>query len=453
MDNLFDLNIETVLESWSIADALREIIANALDETLLTNSSGISIEKDSNNIWHIRDYGRGIQYIHFTQNENEEKLSSDKVIGKFGVGLKDALAVLHRHGCSVVIDSKYNHVTTVMAKKSGFDVQTLHAKFEPTIDNSMIGTDFALYGIDDVEMEDAKSRFLVFNKIILLEQTRYGEVYRSETDGGNIYINGVKVAFEPNFMFNYNITSINAQIRKALNRERSNVGRTAYADTVKNILKSCKNDKVLIPLVDDLQHRMFGTNKDETVWVDVATHAAKTLNKSGDVVFITPLQRSELTAQEVEILEQSGKKLVMVTDDVFGKIQGSVSTFQNVYDDYNDSFQYTFVDYQNLSVSEQQVFDLKEAVINMLKAQYKICKDIRVSETIRIDQWGESTNGVHEGDKIIIKRSVLSDPIKFCGTLAHELGHHQHNYTDNTRGFENDLTSMLGFSIYHAITH
>ena len=35
MSNLFDLNIKKVLENWSIADALREIIANALDETVI----------------------------------------------------------------------------------------------------------------------------------------------------------------------------------------------------------------------------------------------------------------------------------------------------------------------------------------------------------------------------------------------------------------------------------
>ena len=38
---LFDLNIEQVLESWTIADALRELIANALDEQTLTNTKSI----------------------------------------------------------------------------------------------------------------------------------------------------------------------------------------------------------------------------------------------------------------------------------------------------------------------------------------------------------------------------------------------------------------------------
>lgn len=74
--------------------------------------------------------------------------------------------------------------------------------------------------ISDKDMGDAKHRFLVFNQLTLLESTKYGEVYTCEKEQiPSVYINGVKVAEEMNFMFNYNITSMNAQIRKALNRD------------------------------------------------------------------------------------------------------------------------------------------------------------------------------------------------------------------------------------------
>ena len=321
MSNLFDLNIKKVLENWSIADALREIIANALDETVLTKSPEIKIYKDSDKVWHIRDYGRGLQYVHLTQNENKEKLECNELIGKFGVGLKDALAVLYRKDCKVVIDSKYHHMTIAMEQKAGFNIKTLHVKLDDPIDKSMKGTDFTIYDLSDTDITNAKSMFLIFNKPTLLEKTRYGEVYNCNVAmGGTVYINGVKVASEPNFMFDYNITNVNKQIRKALNRERSNVGRSAYADTVKNILKSCKSDDVLLPLVNDLQLIMSGANKDETSWVDVASYAANVLNKSGDFVFMTVNQRSHLSNPQVEIFEESGKKLVIVTDAVFGKI-------------------------------------------------------------------------------------------------------------------------------------
>lgn len=99
----FDLNIEKILEGWEVYHAIREIIANALDEQIITQTKEISIFQSGDGCWHIVDYGRGLNYHHLTQNENEEKLENDKLIGRFGVGLKDALATLDRHKIKVKI--------------------------------------------------------------------------------------------------------------------------------------------------------------------------------------------------------------------------------------------------------------------------------------------------------------------------------------------------------------
>ena len=105
----FDLNIEQILENWETYHAIREIIANALDEQLLTSSSEVKIFKTGDE-WIIRDQGRGLKYLHLTQNENEEKLLNENVIGRFGIGLKDALATFERKGIGVTITSKYNKI-------------------------------------------------------------------------------------------------------------------------------------------------------------------------------------------------------------------------------------------------------------------------------------------------------------------------------------------------------
>ncbi len=449
-NGLFDLNIEQVLEHWEPEHALREIIANAIDEEILTKSERIEIFKKENT-WHIRDYGRGLQYSHFTQNENKEKVESPLLIGKFGVGLKDALAVFHRKGIHVEIDSKYAHITLKMANKVGFDIQTLHASFEETRNADMVGTDFIISGINDNAMDKAKSMFLRFNPSAeLLETTKYGQVYSCSSTTPVIYINGVQVAIEDNFLFSYNITNVDAQIKKALNRERTNVGRTAYSETIKKILRQCKSDSVLLPLVDDLKNTMSGINKDESGWVDIAAYAAKTLNKKNDVVFMTPSQRAGLTNQQVEILNESGKTLMLVTDNVYSKIGETVNTFETVYKEYHDTFVCEFVDYNLLTQSEKRVFDLKDQIISFLKRHnYKFGAQIKISETIRVDIHGEETQGIceHTQNTIIIKRSVLKFESTFLCVLIHEFAHYQHQNPDNSRAFENDLTEMLGYAI------
>lgn len=174
----FDLNIEQVLENWEVYHAVREIIANALDETILTNTLSVDIFKDENGYWHIKDFGRGLNYQHFSQNENEEKSKAEGIIGKFGVGLKDALAVFYRHNIHVEFKSKYGVFSTEMHRKGGFgDIDTLHVVVSETADLDFLGTEFIL-SISDEDMSKAKSLFLAFKSDPPIEITEFGEVYK-----------------------------------------------------------------------------------------------------------------------------------------------------------------------------------------------------------------------------------------------------------------------------------
>lgn len=119
----FDLNIEKVLEHWTVAHALREIIANSLDESILSETKEPIIWKDDGGKWHIKDYGRGLKHNHLTQNENKEKMiHAEKVIGKFGVGLKDALATFDRRNIHVSIKSKHNYITIKSYRKKDLQI-------------------------------------------------------------------------------------------------------------------------------------------------------------------------------------------------------------------------------------------------------------------------------------------------------------------------------------------
>ena len=51
MNKKFDLNIEKILEDWEVYHAIREVIANAIDEQLLTKTKDIQIYEDSKKSW------------------------------------------------------------------------------------------------------------------------------------------------------------------------------------------------------------------------------------------------------------------------------------------------------------------------------------------------------------------------------------------------------------------
>lgn len=178
---LFDLNIEEILDNWEVYHAVREIIANALDEQYISGTADIKIYPDENGNWHICDYGRGIRIDHFTLNEDEEKLGySAGVIGKFGVGLKDALATFDRHGVGVTIQSRYGKFTLREATKHGFDnIVTLHIQYEDG-HFAMDGTEVILRGVDANDITKAKSLFMAFANEEVIETTTYGQIVKEK---------------------------------------------------------------------------------------------------------------------------------------------------------------------------------------------------------------------------------------------------------------------------------
>jgi len=447
---LFDLNIETVLEHWECEHGLREIIAIALDERTLTSTPPINIENDDQGRWHIRDFGRGIRIEHFTLNENLEKIGANGVIGKFGVGLKDALATLDRHHATVSIRSQHGFFTLTKASKHDYHgISTLHISHE-TGDKTIIGTDVIISNIPDAAIDKAKSMFLYYREHCVLESTEYGQIIEAGSSGAEVFINGVWVNAEPTFLFSYNVTSLTESMRKALNRERVSIGRSVYADRLRLILKKASTAKVLQSIAAAYARRDEGELLEEITWIEIAHKALNELSKNEKIVIISRTKIND-HPELVEDIKSGGNKIILVTDKEMERAeqqaeQGAAPfmTLHTWKQFVKNGFQYRFVDENMFTENEITVWEKRFHILELVGIYNYAIPRIYVSETLcNVDDgtcgvWDETINA------IIIKRSQLRSLLKFAGTLLHELAHAITGAYDCTRLFENTLTEYLG---------
>ncbi len=252
-------------------------------------------------------------------------------------------------------------------------------------------------------------------------------VLEKKYDVGRIYINNVKVAEEENFLFSYNITNLNAAIRKALNRERTNVGRTAYANTIKSILLNCKSREVASSLVNDFKNYSSGIIHDELKWIDVQEHAVKMLNNYEKVVFITT---DEIVSSPdlVDEAKSGGFTIVNIPSNLKNKIQGQTDVGGNVIREFgqfkierNENFVFKFVQFNELNEVEKQNYNLVLKVFDLIGGKPSNIQKVMVSETMQRDDYNfKPSEGLYQSSeqRIILKRSILSDKKKIysCST-------------------------------------
>jgi hypothetical protein len=448
----FDLNIVRILENWDLSHALREIIANALDEAIITGTKKPQILK-INNEWIVRDFGRGIKQEHLLQNENSEKRSHPHVIGQYGIGLKDALATFDRDGVTVTLKSKHGDICLKTHAKHNFElIKTLHATVSPPSIPETEGTTVTFSNLPDESVARAKDMFLVFNGESPLESTKHGEIYRSRDDGGAIYVNGLRVSQEPNFLFSYNITSINSALRKSMNRERQSLGRSSYASRIKDILLEASSDHVVDALIQQVQLLSSGASKDEASWIDVQQRAVKLLSAKSNVVFVDAKELED-SPNVVDLIKRSGKSVVCVPESLNKKIEGDldsegspVTGLKEFIASYNSSFEFDWVLPETMSQAESDVWNRLPEIEQMYGGRPAQVRQVKVSRTMCPSGDLSDALGlwIQAQGLVVIRRDQLRSVHDFAGTVIHEFVHAETGFGDVSRNFESYLTKKLG---------
>lgn len=112
--------------------------------------------------------------------------------------------------------------------------------------------------------------------------------------------------------------------------------------------------------------------------------------------------------------------------------------------EYDKSFEFKFVEPQDLAKAERAVHDMTPRILAMAGIDLDNVR-IRVSETMRTTAL-DSTRGVWDAGNgwIIVKRDVLSSAEAYAGTILHAATRAASGAPGMTRKFEAALTQLLG---------
>ncbi|MDE8718432.1 hypothetical protein PZH37_15660, partial [[Eubacterium] siraeum] len=98
-----------------------------------------------------------------------------------------------------------------------------------------------------------------------------------------------------------------------MNRERTNVGRSAYTSRIKDILLSCDSENVIEELVYDLQNYTSGDKHDELSWNDVAIYASKKLSQIDSPTTFVTAQQAIDTPSIIDDMRRKGQNPIVVS--------------------------------------------------------------------------------------------------------------------------------------------
>jgi hypothetical protein len=185
------------------------------------------------------------------------------------------------------------------------------------------------------------------------------------------------------------------------------------------------------------------------------------LNNYEKVVFVTTDEIAS-SPDLVDEAKSGGFTMVNIPSNLKDKIQGQTDVGGNVIREFgqfkierNENFVFKFVQFNELNEVEKQNYNLVLKVFDLIGGKPTNIQKVMVSETMQRDDYNfRPSEGLHQSSeqRIILKRSILSDKKRFIAVLLHELAHAKSGATDATRAFEDELTNMLGEVGLKAIT-
>lgn len=328
MSEVYELSLsKNYVSSWTISDAIREILQNAIDS-----------EKDGHEMYvnynvENKELLIGNKYTCIDKSTLilgiGDKTNNNKMIGGNAEGYKLALVVLLRNNHNVVI-SNGEYLWEPYFEYSGtFNTELLKVKSTKCLDNNNL--EFKINNISPLVFEDLKNDFPCiendFGKVI---NTANGQILLDKKFKGKMFVEGLYVQSDDNFQFGYNFNACEVKLdrdRKAINYYDLKKLTAKAAITVeecndeiyKQIVRSSTDTSKIADIIDFLDDdfakeftaKFYEENKLDDDVVVATSGVGKLLEKDGYKTFESNENVSAIVAKAMDkedILDEAKDK-------------------------------------------------------------------------------------------------------------------------------------------------
>lgn len=408
------------IPDWTVAEALRELIANALDTQARVNfkyDDGVAV---------IEDKGDGIPQSFWVLGEGMHGQ-----IGQFGEGLKMAMLVLARENRGVVVETVGYTVRPTIRYSDSYQSDILYLEYQD--DPRSAGTRVLVECSVD-EYADAINRFLAINPLPKVQAN-----LPILDEPGQLYINGVWVQSLSNMIWGYDFDD-----KEMANRDRSVLDGSRLRDNMRDVLEKLTRFDAIVKLLELSQDSEFKHKQEMQLSLLPSKRALPVWRRAFRNVFG---DKAALTSSRATVdRELQSLGWYVVTDIAYGILDTLRRCGIEDADEVLRRLHGRKFIWPNTPLDDDESRILREAksiAADVIPADNTKVSSVQVVEEFPYDSAVCTTNGLYRDGKVYIRRSCLSDLASAVGTLIHERIHGM-GYFDESRQFEHKMTEVMG---------
>ena len=393
-------------KNWTVREAIREILANALDTGTKVDmgwADGMAV---------VRDRGDGMAAKALLMGESTK---TDNEIGQFGEGLKIAALVLARNGRKFSVRSNGSEYRFSLKESADFGTNILTVAVVNGLEHAH-GTE-ARFGCSDAELNEARAMFLKFSPM-----PKYDD--RVLDAPGKVYVKGLLTG-SINSLFGYNFDD-----KTMMNRDRTVLDDYKVQNRVASALAYLRNEDAIekylvastkVSLASKYEFRTWFQPQYSQVWKKMAY---RVFGKKFCLSTGAADGRAEYLGYKVIAPHSSARQLLerlgsLTSETAAAKPKKKVN-----------------VKHDQLLVEEARNLEIAK------KIGKAVCA--KSGWWVQVTDAKGSTLGTRDANKITIERSQLRSVASAVDTILHELAHYESGHLDVSSGFEAKLCQYLG---------